>query len=178
MPRRGAHGRAAGILEFGMIKLDAQDLRILKILQRDGRISKVKLAEAINLSPSPAWERLRRLEEAGVIAGYHARIDAKKLAFVTTVMVEVTLTHHQRSDFERFEKAIREVPEIVECHATGGGVDYLMKVVTRDVDSYQRLMDRLLQENIGIDRYFSYVVTKPVKEGGELPLALLAEKDA
>jgi Lrp/AsnC family transcriptional regulator of ectoine degradation len=161
-----------------MIKLDAHDLKILEILQRDGRISKVKLAEEINLSPSPAWERLRRLERAGVIAGYHARLDTKKLVPTTTVMVEVTLTHHQSEDFERFEMAIRDIPEIVECLATGGGVDYLMKVVTRDVDSYQRLMDRLLEAGIGIDRYFSYIVTKPVKEGAGLPIAHLIGKNS
>jgi Lrp/AsnC family transcriptional regulator of ectoine degradation len=160
-----------------MIKLDSHDLKILEILQRDGRISKVKLAEEINLSPSPAWERLRRLEKAGIIAGYHAQLDVKKLAAATMVMVEVTLNHHHRADFERFEDAVRERPEIVECHATGGGVDYIMKVVTRDVDSYQRLMDRLLAANIGIDRYFSYIVTKPVKEGGGLPLAQLIERN-
>jgi Lrp/AsnC family transcriptional regulator of ectoine degradation len=160
-----------------MIKLDSHDLKILEILQRDGRISKVKLAEEINLSPSPAWERLRRLEKAGIIAGYHARIDVKKLASATTVMVEVTLNHHHTTDFARFEDAVRALPEIVECHATGGGLDYLMKVITRDVDSYQRLMDRLLAANIGIDRYFSYIVTKPVKEGGGLPLAQLIERN-
>ncbi len=161
-----------------MTKLDSHDLKILEILQRDGRISKVKLAEEINLSPSPAWERLRRLEKAGIITGYHARIDVKKLAGATTVMVELTLTHHHSSDFERFEAAVRSAPEIVECHATGGGVDYIMKVVTRDVDSYQRLMDRLLEADIGIDRYFSYIVTKPVKEGAPIPLDRLTEKTA
>jgi len=160
-----------------MIKLDSYDLKILQILQRDGRISKVKLAEEINLSPSPAWERLRRLETAGVITGYHARVDVKKLAAATTIMVEVTLIHHQAADFERFEAAMREAPEIVECHATGGGVDYVMKVVTRDVDSYQRLMDKLLEAKIGIDRYFSYIVTKPVKIDGALPLSDLVGKN-
>jgi Lrp/AsnC family transcriptional regulator of ectoine degradation len=160
-----------------MSKLDALDLKILDILQREGRISKVRLAEAVNLSPSPTWERLRRLEAAGIISGYHARIDARKLAAATTVMVEVTLTHHQSADFERFEAAVRETPEIVECHATGGGVDYVMKVVTRDVESYQRLIDGLLERQVGIDRYFSYVVTKPVKEGDALPLSVLTEKD-
>jgi len=159
-----------------MIKLDAQDLKILEILQRDGRISKVQLAAAINLSPSPAWERLRRLEKAGIITGYHARIDPRKLSAAITVMVEVTLTHHQGADFERFEKAVCDVPEIVECHATGGGVDYLMKVMAKDMEGYQNLMDRLLEADIGIGRYFSYVVTKPVKDGGGMPLGVLTEE--
>jgi Lrp/AsnC family transcriptional regulator of ectoine degradation len=160
-----------------MIKLDAQDLKILGVLQRDGRITKVKLAEEVNLSASPAWERLKRLEKSGVISGYHARVDPKKLAPAAIVMVEVNLKHHQNEDFTRFETAVLAHPEIVECHATGGGVDYLMKVMTRDVDAYQRLMDQLLEADIGIDRYFSYIVTKSIKEGSELPLDHLAEKN-
>lgn len=146
-----------------MPKLDKYDLAILKVLQADGRITKVKLAEAVNLSPSPCWERLRRLEEAGYISGYHADINVRKLVAVTEVLVEVTLANHQGADFKRFEAAIQDVPEIVECNATGGGIDYVMKLVVRDVDHYQRLMDRLLDSGIGIDRYFGYIVTKPVK---------------
>lgn len=155
----------------GRIRLDEQDIRILAALQRDGRMTKVKLAETINLSPSPCWERLRRLEDLGVIAGYHARINLELLVKPTTVLVEVTLRRHRREDFERFEQAVQDIPEIVECWATGGGVDYFLKVVTRDVDSYQRMIDGLLMdEGLGIDRYFTYIVTKPVKSAGEVPL--------
>jgi Lrp/AsnC family transcriptional regulator of ectoine degradation len=156
-------------------KLDGYDLRILEALQRDGRMTKVKLAEAVHLTPSPCWERLKRLEEAGVIAGYHARIDPKKLGPVTIVMVEVALREHTSAEFERFEKAVRAIPEIVECQATGGGIDYLMKIVVPNVDAYQRLIDNLLQSGLGIERYYSYIVTKVVKEGAGLPLRRLAE---
>lgn len=155
-------------------KLDSYDLRIIEALQRDGRMTKVKLAEAVHLTPSPCWERLRRLEQAGVILGYHARIDPRKLGPVTVVMVEIELREHRLEDFERFEKAVRDIPEIVECQATGGGVDYMMKVVVSDVDTYQRLIDSLLQSDLGIERYYSYVVTKAVKDAGALPLARLA----
>lgn len=161
-----------------MLKLDTYDLKILKVLQEDGRITKVKLAEAVNLSPSPTWERLRRLEESGIISGYHASIDSRQVAPITTVMVEVVLRHHQSEDFKRFEDEIRQAPEVVECLATGGGIDYLMRVTVRDVDTYQRFMDRLLERDIGIDRYFSYVVTKPVKEYSGVPISLLAEKSS
>jgi Lrp/AsnC family transcriptional regulator of ectoine degradation len=155
-------------------KLDSYDLRILDALQRDGRMTKVKLAEAVHLTPSPCWERLKRLEDSGVIAGYHAEIDAKKLGPVAVVMVEIALREHRSADFERFEKVVRDIPEIVECQAIGGGIDYLMKVVTPDVDAYQRLIDRLLEADLGIERYYSYVVTKTVKAGEELPLKRLA----
>ncbi|WP_026381077.1 Lrp/AsnC family transcriptional regulator [Afifella pfennigii] len=154
-------------------KLDRIDLRILETLQRDARITKARLAEAVNLSPSACWERLKRLEEAGVIAGYHARIDARKLGPAALVMVEVALRGHRQIDFERFEAAVLKVPEIVECQATGGGVDYLLKVVTPDIDAYQRLIDGLLERDLGIERYYSYIVTKSVKESAGLPLARL-----
>lgn len=149
--------------------LDAIDLRILAVLQREGRITKLALAERVGLSASPCWERLRRLEAAGIIAGYHAHIAVRLLGPITTVFAEITLGSHRQTDFARFETAVCQLPEIVECWALGGGVDYLVKVVTRDIDAYQRLIDRLLAADSGIDRYFSYVVTKPVKETA-LPL--------
>ena len=157
------------------MKLDELDIKILAALQREGRMTKLKLAETINLSPTPCWERLRRLEQAGVISGYHARLNLEKLARATMVLVEVTLKRHQHADFQRFEAAVRDVPEIVECYATGGGLDYVLKIVARDVDAYQRLIDRLLTDDVGIDRYFTYIVTKPVKESSELPLARLLD---
>ncbi|MEJ2057470.1 MAG: Lrp/AsnC family transcriptional regulator [Desulfofustis sp.] len=158
-----------------MVKLDEYDLKILRVLQRDGRTTKVKLAEKVGLSPSPTWERLRRLEKAGVITGYQASLDPKSFGSTTTVMVEVLLKHHGVDDFKRFETAVTAKSEVVECLATGGGVDYIMRVVVRDIDTYQRFMDNLLETDVGIDRYFSFVVTKPVKTHSGLPLDILAE---
>lgn len=155
------------------MKLDEIDIRILAVLQREGRITKLKLAEKVNLSATPCWERLRRLEKNGVIAGYHARLDLARLARFTLVLTEITLHRHQQADFQRFEQTMRETPEVLECYATGGGIDYLVKVVARDVDHYQRLVDGLLTSDIGIDRYFTYIVTKPIKENREVPLQLL-----
>ncbi|PLX33720.1 MAG: AsnC family transcriptional regulator [Hyphomicrobiales bacterium] len=155
------------------MKLDAIDIKILEAVQEDGRIPKTRLAEMVNLSASPTWERLKRLEQAGIISGYRAEINLGGLTSATTVMVEVALKYHHSSGFQRFEAAVSETPEITECFATGGGIDYLMKVVCRDVDSYQRLMDRLLAADLGIDRYYSYIVTKPVKAGAAMPLRQL-----
>lgn len=152
------------------MKLDDYDLNILVELQREGRMTKLKLAEAINLSPSACWERLLRLEQANIIRSYHAEVDIDHLLKTITVVVEITLKRHQAYDFTRFEAAIREQPEILECYATGGGVDYVLKIITPDVDSYQRLIDRLLAADIGIDRYFTYIVTKSVKQAHGYPL--------
>jgi len=156
-----------------MIKLDAADLRILAALQAQGRMTKLKLAETVHLSPTPCWERLRRLEQAGAITGYAAQIDIDRVVRLTTVLVEVTLKRHTHDDFARFEAAIRAEPLILQCDATGGGIDYMLRVVAPDIDAYQRLIDRLLVADIGIDRYFTYIVTKSVKSA-PVPIGLLA----
>ncbi|MFU0504368.1 Lrp/AsnC family transcriptional regulator [Pseudaminobacter sp. NGMCC 1.201702] len=154
-------------------KLDPVDLKILDAIQRDGRITKLALAEKVGLSPTPCWMRLSRLEKAGIVSGYHARIAMRTIAPVTTVLMEVTLANHRQADFDRFERAVRDIPEIVACWSVGGGVDYLLKVMARDIDSYQRLVDALLERELGIDRYFTYIVVKTVKEQTVLPLAEL-----
>ena len=152
-------------------KLDAIDLKILDAIQRDGRITKLKLAETVGLSPTPCWMRLSRLEKAGIISGYHGKVAMRAVAPVATVLMEVTLANHRQADFDRFERVVRDTPEIVACWSVGGGVDYLVKVMARDIDAYQRLVDSLLEREIGIDRYFTYIVTKTVKEDTVLPVA-------
>ncbi|MEW6630295.1 MAG: Lrp/AsnC family transcriptional regulator [Pseudomonadota bacterium] len=154
-------------------KLDPIDLRILDAIQRDGRITKLALAEKVGLSPTPCWVRLRKLEKAGIVSGYHAEIAMRAIAPVAMVMMEVTLANHRQADFDRFERVVRDVPEIVACWSVGGGVDYILKVMARDIDAYQRLVDGLLEREIGIDRYFTYIVTKTVKEEIVLPVAEL-----
>ncbi|MFM0034704.1 Lrp/AsnC family transcriptional regulator [Paraburkholderia strydomiana] len=149
------------------MKLDRYDLAILRILARDGRITKSRLAEEINLSISPAWERVKRLEEAGVIRGYRADIDWVGAFKGSRVVVEVTLARHTAHDMRRFEERIAAAPQVVQCHATGGGVDYVMHVMSRDIDHYQRFIDSLLTDELGIEKYFTYVVTKVVKSGVE-----------
>jgi Lrp/AsnC family transcriptional regulator of ectoine degradation len=155
------------------LKLDAIDLKILEAIQRDGRITKLALAGAVGLSPTPCWMRLAKLEKAGIVSGYHARVAMRVIAPVAVVLMEVTLASHRQADFDRFERAVRAVPEIVACWSVGGGVDYLMKVMARDIDAYQRLVDGLLEREIGIDRYFTYIVTKTVKEETVLPVGEL-----
>ncbi len=151
---------------------DAIDLKILTVLQDEGRLTKTALAERVGLSPTPCWERLRRLEQAGYIRGYRADIALEKLAPLTTVLVEVTLKQHRFQDFELFERQVKRIDEIVECQATGGGIDYLLKIVTPDMDAYQRLIDSLLVAEIGIDRYFTYVVTRAIKNLPQTPVRL------
>lgn len=155
------------------MKLDAIDLRILDAIQRDGRITKLALAEKVGLSPTPCWMRLQKLEKAGIVSGYHAHLNLRKVAPVATVLMEVTLANHRQADFERFERAIAAVPEIVACWSVGGGVDYVLKIMAADIDAYQRLVDGLLDREIGIERYFTYIVTKTIKEETVQPLSEL-----
>ena len=141
-------------------KLDRLDLRILCQLQKNGRISNVDVADAVGLSPSPCLIRVKRLEKAGYIAGYGAQLKLDKLGEMLTVFTEVTLADHRREDFVRFELAIRDIDEILECHLVSGGYDYLLKFTTRGVNHYQSIVEGLLEANIGIEKYFSYIVIK------------------
>jgi len=156
-----------------MIRLDDRDIAILKVLAREGRLSKADLARRINLSPTPCWERLKRLEKAGIIEGYNARIALKKTAPHVTVFVTLELDNHSAGAFQLFEQMVETQDEIVHCWALGGGFDYLLHVITRDIDSYQRLIDDLLARRAGLARYFTYIVTKPVKHSTVPPFDIL-----
>jgi len=145
------------------VALDRVDLRMLAALQRNGRISKVELAELVNLSPSACLERMRRLEKQKLIVSYHATLNLSAFMPIQMFLTEITLGGHRAVDFWKFERAIEKIPQVIECHALGGGIDYLVKIVASDVPAYQMLVDDLLSQEIGIERYFTYVVTKAVK---------------
>jgi DNA-binding Lrp family transcriptional regulator len=141
-------------------KLDRIDLKILAQLQKSGRITNVELADAVGLSPSPCLTRVKRLEQAGYIVGYGAQINLQKLGEFVTVFTEVTLEDHKSSDFVRFESKIRTIDEIIECHLVSGGYDYLLKFVTPGLTHYQNVIEGMLEGNLGIEKYFSYIVIK------------------
>lgn len=156
-------------------KLDAYDIRILALLQRNGRIKKVDLASQVGLSLSSCWDRLRNLEDAGYIREYRAEINLERLVKTELVIATMTLEHHTKRDFARFEKAIESIPEVVTCYAVGGGIDYVLHIVAHDIEHYQQLIDRLLEMEIGISVYFTYVVTKTVKRFEGMPIAELLD---
>lgn len=145
--------------------LDATDIRILSALQKHGQLSKTKLAEIVNLSPTPCWARLNKLKAAGFVRGYHAEIALDRISDLTQVIVTIALAHHRKSDFDRFEKRIRELDEITECIATGGGMDYVMKVFCPNLAAFQNLMESMLAAELGIERYMTYIVTREIKSG-------------
>lgn len=143
-----------------MYKLDRIDIRILSHLQQNGRIANVDLADAVGLSASPCLIRVKRLEKSGYVTGYGAHVQLGKIGDIQHVFTQVTLSDHRREDFVKFEGAIRKVDEIIECHLVSGGFDYLLKFVTRGVVHYQSIIEAILDQNIGIEKYFSYIVIK------------------
>jgi len=142
------------------LKLDRIDINILTQLQRNGRVTNVDLADAVGLSPSPCLLRVKRLESAGYITGYNAHIDIAKLGETVTVFTEVTLSDHRREDFIKFEASVRTIDEVIECHLISGGYDYLLKFLTRGVAHYQTVIESILERDIGVSKYFSYIVIK------------------
>lgn len=155
------------------LKLDRIDINILCQLQKNGRITNVVLAELVHLSPSPCLMRVKKLQEAGYITGYSAQIDMKRLGESLMVFTEVTLKNHRQLDFARAQAAFEKIGNCVECHLISGGYDYLLKFVTSGVVDYQEIMERLLDSDAGIEKYFSYVVLKSPFVKGHLPLDVL-----
>jgi Lrp/AsnC family transcriptional regulator of ectoine degradation len=156
-------------------RLDKIDLSILAALVKNGRLSKSELARRTGLGTTSCWERIQRLEEAGVITGYRAEFSLKALGPTVTVFVMIELGEHRTQDFDQFEREIAKHDEITGCWALGGGYDYLMQVVTRDIETYQLLIDNVLEQRAGVKRYFSYIVTKPVKNAPP-PFEILLQK--
>ncbi|MBV7395600.1 Lrp/AsnC family transcriptional regulator [Mameliella sediminis] len=161
----------------GTPRLDRIDINILSTLQDQGNITNVALAEGVGLSPSPCLQRVKRLEKAGYIDGYRAQLNLRKLAEHVIVFTEITLSDHRRKDFTKFEVEIRKHPHVMECHLLSGGYDYLVKFIARGVTQYQEIMEDLLDRNLGIDKYFSYIAIKPVVARHAIPVRDLVERD-
>lgn len=143
--------------------LDTTDIRILSAVQQHGQLSKTRLAELVNLSPTPCWARLVRLKGLGFIRGYHAELALERIIDFTQVIVTISLTRHRKADFDRFEAYIRGLDEVIDCIATGGGMDYVMKVATPNLAAFQTLMDEMLSADLAIDRYMTYIATRQIK---------------
>lgn len=143
--------------------LDATDIRILSAVQQHGQMSKTRLAEVVNLSPTPCWARLDRLKAAGYIRGFHAELVLERIVDFTQVVVTVSLRTHRKTEFDRFEDYIRKLDEVTDCIATGGGMDYVMKTITPSLAAFQTLMDDMLAEDLSIERYMTYIATRQVK---------------
>jgi Lrp/AsnC family leucine-responsive transcriptional regulator len=150
--------------------IDRIDRRILSILQADGRVAAVDLAERVGLSPTSTGERLKRLQKEGYITGFGARLDAQRLGLGLLVYVEILLDKTTPDIFDRFATAIRAAPEVLECHMVAGGFDYLVKTRVADMAAYRRFLGEVLLSLPGVRETRTYAVMEEVKSDGPLPV--------
>jgi Lrp/AsnC family leucine-responsive transcriptional regulator len=145
-------------------KLDRYDQAILDILQKNGRITNQELAEAIKLSPSPTLRRVRQMEEDGLIDGYVALLNAKKLGLTLMAFIGISMDKHIPERFEKLESTLASYPEVLECHLiTGQDADYLLKVIVRDMDAYQQFLLNKLTRIEGVTGvHTSFVMKSPI----------------
>jgi len=153
------------------IKLDRYDRAILQLLQQEGRLSNQELAERIGLSPSPCLRRVRALEESGLISGYRAMLDAKRLGLTLMALIHISMDRHTPERFENFEQRVRDLPEVLECLlVTGQEADYQLKVVVRDMEAYQALLLNKITRIEGVSGVHSSFVLRRVVDRTALPL--------
>ncbi|MFZ1815622.1 MAG: Lrp/AsnC ligand binding domain-containing protein [Rhizobiaceae bacterium] len=145
-----------------MDDLDSVDRNILKALQGDGRISVTDLSSAVNLSKTPCTERMRRLERSGHITGYHARLSGDALGLSTLVFVQVVLERTTTSVLDRFNSAVKVIPEVEACHMIAGGFDYLLKVRTRDMAHYRKVLGDRIGALPGVSQTHTFAVMETV----------------
>ncbi len=158
--------------------IDEMNFKIMKRLQLDARISNVHLAEAVHLSPSACLERVKSLEKDGLIKRYIADFDLSKISSTVMLLVEVVLENHREADFERFLAAIRKRDEVLECFKIGGRIDYLMRVLCRDIEHYNELSDFMSRGELGIEKFHGHVVLAIDKTFQGYPLDLIVEPEA
>ena len=155
-------------------RLDRIDRRILDALQKDGRIPNVKLAELVNLSPSACLQRVKKLEERGLITGYHATINLKQISPTVSVIALVTL-QHDKENFTDFERLVQETPDIVECLKVSGEFDYELRFECRDMETYHSLTENLLKRANGISNLSSHVILQESKSNTGVALDRLLD---
>lgn len=155
------------------MQLDRYDRTILETLQEDGKISNQDLADRVGLSPSPCLRRVRALEESGLIVGYRALLDAKKLGLTLMALIGISMDQHTPERFTNFEKQIAEIPEVLECLLiTGQQSDYQLKVVVHDMDAYQDLLLNRITRIPGVSGVHTSFVLRQVVGRTALPLPL------
>ena len=153
-----------------MTGIDQTDRRILMELQLDGRISNAELAQRIGLAPTSMSDRVKRLHKLGYIKGYAARLDPDLLGYGLLVFVEVLLDKTTPDVFDKFAKAVRQAPEVLECHMVAGGFDYLVKTRVADMAAYRHFLGEILLALPGVKETRTYAVMEEVKSDGMLPV--------
>lgn len=155
---------------IGNTKIDKTDRKILKILQANGKITNAKLSEEIGLSPAPTLERVKKLENSGIIKSYHAELDSAMLGLGVNTFVQVSLKGHNKPNIETFLNKIRDIEEIIECHHITGSGDFILKIVAKDIASYQQLMLEKVSDIDIVDSLQSMVILSTFKNSKEVPV--------
>jgi len=150
--------------------LDEVDVQLLALLQADGRITNADLAKHVQLSPPSVLQRVRVLEKAGLIRGYHALLDADRLGLRITAFAGVSLALHQDQAIERFRRSIQDIEEVLECYHVSGEFDFLLKIVVADIRAYERLIREKLSKIKGLGQIRTSFVLSATKHTTELPL--------
>lgn len=150
--------------------LDETDRTILRLLQEDGTLSNAKLAERLSLSVTPCWRRIRRLEEEGFIDGYQANLNRRKLGFGVLAFVQLSFDIHTDDSANRFEKAVLTYQEVLSCHKITGKADYLLQVVSGDLDSYGEFVEQVLRVMPGVTSIHSSLALREIKSSSRLPV--------
>lgn len=152
------------------IKLDATDRKILEILQSNAKITNANLATKIGLSPAPTLERVKKLENSGVIKSYHAMLDTNTVGLGVSTFVMVSLKGHNKDNIDKFIQSIEEIEEIIECHHITGSGDFILKIISNDISSYQRLMLEKVSNIDVVDNMQSMVILSTFKNSKVMPI--------
>lgn len=154
-----------------MPEIDAVSARILTLLQEDGRMTNARLAETLGMSETPCWRRLKRLEESGVIEGYQANLNRRKLGLGVMAFVQLRCSEHDQAATAEFQRIVETTPSILACHNTTGADDFLLIVVARDLDDYSSFVDGTLRRLPGVTSIRSNLSLKEMKASSKLPVA-------
>jgi len=152
------------------VKLDQTDRNILNILQDNGKITNSKLSEMVGLSPAPTLERVKKLENSGIIKSYHAELNSEMLGLGVNTFVQVTLKGHNKSNIESFLKEIEKIDEVIECHHITGSGDFILRIVAKDIATYQILMLEKVSDIDIVDNLQSMVILSTFKDSKSIPI--------
>ena len=152
-------------------KLDRYELQILNLLQEDCSLSNADIADKVGLSPSPCWRRVERMERDGIIARRVAIVDRKKVGLNAQVFAQIKLNAHGRANLDEFTAAIRGFPEVLECYVLMGTVDFMLRIITQDIEAYERFFFDKLSHLPGVQEINSTVALSEIKATTALPLS-------
>ena len=153
-----------------MKALDKTDRKILDILQSNAKITNAQLAQEIGLSPAPTLERVKKLENSGIIRSYHAKLDAETVGLGVNTFVMVSLKGHNKDNIEKFVTSIDEIEEIIECHHVTGSSDFILKIISQDISTYQKLMMERVSNIDVVDNMQSMVILSTFKDSKVLSI--------